>query len=420
MQALQAVFFSERPLFEALERHISHAGLAPRDTAFARAIVMTVLRQLGEIDAVIATFLRDPLPVRSGPAELILRMACAELVYLGVPPHAAVSSAVDLATRDSRARHFKGLINAVARRIGAEGKSVASTLDHEQLSMPTWAWDLLLEQHGEATARAIARAHLAEPPLDISVARDAGHWATALAAERLPTGTLRRATGGRIEDLPGFAEGAWWIQDAAAAMPARLLGDVQGQSVIDLCAAPGGKTAQLAAAGASVTAVDLDAARMDRVRENAGRLGLKVSCVVADARVWQPATPVDAVLLDAPCSATGTVRRHPEILWRKDRSDLLAQAGLQHDLIRAASRMVRPGGRLVYCVCSLSREEGEEIVEAFLRDTPGFVREPVRSDEVGGEAAFLTAAGDLRTLPSHWADRGGMDGFFASRLRRNA
>ncbi len=414
------MFFSERPLFEALERHISHAGLAPRDTAFARAIVMTVLRQLGEIDAVVATFLRDPLPVRSGPAELILRMACAELVYLGVPPHAAVSSAVDLATRDSRARHFKGLVNAVARRIGAEGKSVASTLDHEQLSMPTWAWDLLLEQHGEATARAIARAHLAEPPLDISVARDAGHWAMALAAERLPTGTLRRATGGRIEDLPGFTEGAWWIQDAAAAMPARLLGDVQGQSVIDLCAAPGGKTAQLAAAGASVTAVDLDAARMDRVRENAGRLGLKVSCVVADARVWQPAAPVDAVLLDAPCSATGTVRRHPEILWRKDRSDLLAQAGLQHDLIRAASRMVRPGGRLVYCVCSLSREEGEEIVEAFLRDTPGFVREPVRSDEVGGEAAFLTAAGDLRTLPSHWADRGGMDGFFASRLRRNA
>lgn len=412
------MFFSERPLFEALERHISRAGLAPRDTAFARAIVMTVLRRLGEIDAVIATFLRDPLPVRSGPAEIILRMACAELVHLGVPPHAAVSSAVDLATRDGRARHFKGLINAVARRIGAEGKTVAAGLDQEQISMPPWAWDMLVDQHGEQTARAIARAHLAEPPLDMSVARDPGHWASVLEAERLPTGSLRRATGGRIEDLPGFDAGAWWVQDAAAAMPARLLGDVRGQRVIDLCAAPGGKTAQLAAAGAIVTAVDLDETRMARVRENARRLSLQITCEVADARIWQPTAPVDAVLLDAPCSATGTVRRHPEILWRKDRSDLLAQAGLQHDLIRAASRMVRPGGLLVYCVCSLSREEGEEVVDAFLRETPGFAREPVRLDEVAGDPAFLTAEGDLRTLPSHWAERGGMDGFFASRLRR--
>ncbi len=419
MQVLQAVFFNERPLFEALERHISRAGLAPRDTAFARAIVMTVLRRLGEIDAIIASFLRAPLPVRSGPAELILRMACAELVHLDVPPHAAVSSAVDLATRDSRARHFKGLVNAVARRIGAEGKAVAAALDQEQESMPPWAWDMLCDQHGEQIARAIARAHLSEPPLDISVARDPDQWAATLQAERLPTGSLRRATGGRIEDLPGFDAGAWWVQDAAAAMPARLLGDVRGLTVIDLCAAPGGKTAQLAASGGSVTAVDLDETRMGRVRENARRLGLEVKCEVADARTWLPPEPADAVLLDAPCSATGTVRRHPEILWRKDRSDLLAQAGLQHDLIRAASRMVRPGGCLVYCVCSLSCEEGEEIVEAFLRDNPDFVRDPVRPEEVGGEGAFLTAAGDMRTLPCHWAERGGMDGFFASRLRRN-
>ena len=414
------MFFNERPLFEALERHVSRSGLAQRDTAFARAIVMAVLRRLGEIDAVIAGFLREPLPVRSGPAELILRMACAELLYLGVPPHAAVSSAVDLATRDPRARHFKGLVNAVARRIGAEGKALADTLDHEQVSMPTWAWDMLVDQHGEDTARAIARAHLAEPPLDISVARDPGHWAAALEAVTLPTGSLRRPTGGRIEDLPGFETGAWWIQDAAAALPARLLGDVAAQSVIDLCAAPGGKTMQLAAAGARVTAVDLDANRMGRVRENAARLGFDVSCVVADARAWTPPALVDAVLLDAPCSATGTVRRHPELLWRKDRSDLLAQAGLQHDLIRAAARMVRPGGRLVYCVCSLAREEGEDIVEAFLADTPGYAREAVGAQELAGETALLTPAGDVRTLPSHWAERGGMDGFFASRLRRNA
>lgn len=413
------MFFSERPLFEALERHISRAGLDPRDTAFARAIVMTVLRHLGEVDAIIATFLREPLPVRSGPAELILRMAAAELLYLGVPAHAAVSSAVDLATKDPRARHFKGLINAVARRLGAEGKGVAETLDAEQLSMPPWAWQMLIDQHGEETTRAIARAHLAEPPLDISVARDEPGWAERLRAERLPTGTLRRPTGGRIEELPGFAEGAWWIQDAAAAMPARLFGDVRNLQVIDLCAAPGGKTMQLAAAGARVTAIDLDAARIARVHDNAARLGFDIRCEVADARTWSPDAPADAVLLDAPCSATGTVRRHPEILWRKDRSDLLAQAGLQHDLLGSAARMVRPGGLLVYCVCSLAREEGEDVVETFLAAGPDFRREPLRPEELGGQSILLTPVGDLRTLPSHWADRGGMDGFFACRLRRN-
>jgi 16S rRNA (cytosine967-C5)-methyltransferase len=420
LQVLLSVFFSERPLFEALERHISRARLDPRDTAFARAIVMTVLRRLGEVDAIIATFLREPLPVRSGPAELILRMAAAELLHLGVPPHAAVSSAVDLATKDPRARHFKGLVNAVARRLGAEGKDVATTLDIEQLSMPPWAWQMLIDQHGEKTTRAIARAHLAEPPLDISVASDEAGWAERLGAERLPTGTLRRPTGGRIEELPGFADGAWWIQDAAAAMPARLMGDVRNLQVVDLCAAPGGKTMQLAAAGARVTAVDLDAARMDRVRENAARLRLDVRCEVADARIWSPSAPADAVLLDAPCSATGTVRRHPEILWRKDRSDLLAQAGLQHDLLEAAARMVRPGGLLVYCVCSLAREEGEDVIDTFLAGGPDFRREPLRPDELCGQSDFLTPAGDLRTLPSHWAERGGMDGFFACRLRRNA
>jgi 16S rRNA (cytosine967-C5)-methyltransferase len=419
LQVLHSVFFGERPLFEALERHISRAGLEPRDTAFARAIVMTVLRRLGEVDAIIATFLREPLPVRSGPAELILRMAAAELLFLDVPPHAAVSSAVDLATKDPRARHFKGLINAVARRMGAEGRHLATALDAEQLSMPPWAWQMLVDQHGEATTRAIARAHLTEPPLDIFLAREEAGWEERLGATRLPTGTLRRPTGGRIEDLPGFMDGSWWVQDAAASMPARLLGDVRNLEVIDLCAAPGGKTMQLAAAGARVTAIDLDPARMDRVRENAVRLRFDIRCEVADARTWSPIAPADAVLLDAPCSATGTVRRHPEILWRKDRSDLLAQAGLQHDLLRSAARMVRPGGRLVYCVCSLAREEGEEVVDAFLSETREFSREPVDPAEVGGEVTFLTGAGDLRTLPSHWADRGGLDGFFACRLRRN-
>lgn len=419
MQVLQSVFFNERPLFDALERLIGKAPLDPRDTAFARAIVMMVLRRLGEIDSVVASFLREPLPVRSGPAEIILRMATAELLFMDVAPHAAVSSAVELADRDPRARHFKGLVNAVARKIAAEGKQVAAALDQEQASLPAWAWELLASQYGEETARAVARAHLVEPALDITVARNAEKWTEALEAKVLPTGSLRRQSGGRVEDLPGYEAGEWWVQDAAAAMPARLLGDVRGQRVIDLCAAPGGKTMQLAAAGAHVTAVDLDFKRMSRVIQNASRLGLEIKCEVADARDWRPEAPADAVLLDAPCSATGTLRRHPEIFWRKDLSDILAQAGLQHDLLKAAAEMVRPGGLLVYCVCSLAREEGDEIVDAFLRATPAFGRVPVEPSDVGGDAALVTTSGDLRTLPSHWLEHGGMDGFYAARLRRS-
>ncbi|NOT41651.1 MAG: MFS transporter, partial [Alphaproteobacteria bacterium] len=275
LAAIQAVFFSERPLTEALDASLSQAKLEARDAAFTRAIVMMTLRRLGEIDHVIATFLREPLPVRSGPAELILRLAAAELLFLDVAPHAVVNSAVALADKDHRARHFKGLINAVARRIAGEGKAMLPSLDAERLNTPPWAWDNWLTAYSEETTRAIAKAHSIEPPLDISVKSDAEVWAEKLEAKLLPTGTLRRTAGGRIEDLPGYADGAWWIQDAAAAIPAQLLGPIKGKTVIDLCAAPGGKTAQLAAAGANVIAVDLAFERMKRVTTNLTRLNLK-------------------------------------------------------------------------------------------------------------------------------------------------
>ena len=414
--ALQAVFFSERPLTEALDQALSKAKLEPRDAAFARAIVMMTLRRLGEIDHVVANFLREPLPVRSGPAELILRLAAAELLFLDVAPHATVNSAVALADKDHRARHFKGLINAVARRIAGEGKAMLPALDAEKLNTPPWAWDNWVAAHGEETTRAIAKAHSVEPPLDISVKNDAKDWAAKLEATLLPTGSLRRAAGGRIEDLPGYTEGAWWIQDAAAAIPAQLLGDIKGKSVIDLCAAPGGKTAQLAAAGAKVTAVDHAFDRMKRVMTNLQRLNLKAQIEVADAATWRPKEPADAVLLDAPCTATGTVRRHPDVLWRKDLSDVMAQAAVQHRLLEAAGEMVKPGGTLVYCVCSLAREEGEDVVEAFLVQNKAFTRTPITNTE----SPFATPAGDLRTLPSHWPEIGGLDGFYAARLRRNA
>ena len=414
LAATQAVFFSERTLTEALDVALTKAKLEPRDAAFARAIVMMTLRRLGEIDHVIAAFLREPLPVRSGPAELILRLAAAELLFLDVAPHAAVSSAVALADKDHRARHFKGLINAVARRIAGEGKAMLPALDAERLNTPPWAWDNWAACYGEETARAIAKAHAIEPSLDISVNGNGEEWAKKLDATVLPTGTLRRPAGGRIEDLAGYTDGAWWIQDAAAAVPAALLGPIKGQTVIDLCAAPGGKTAQLAAAGANVIAVDLAFDRTKRVMANLSRLNLKAQIEVADALIWRPKVLADAVLLDAPCTATGTVRRHPDVLWRKDLSDVMAQAGLQRRLLAAAAQMVNPGGVAVYCVCSLSREEGEDIVEAFLAGDPAFTRVPVTSTE----SEFATPTGDLRTLPSHWAELGGLDGFYAARLRR--
>jgi len=419
LAALQILFFNERPLNEALEQALSKASLEPRDAAFARAIVMMVLRRLGQLDHAIAAFLREPLPVRSGPAELILRIAAAELLFLEVAPHAAVSSAVALADRDNRARHFKGLINAVARRIAAEGQAILAVSDAEQLNTPAWAWAAWSAAYGEDTARAIARAHAVEPPLDITAKADAAAWAKTLDAELLPTGSLRRTAGGRIESLPGYAQGAWWIQDAAAAIPATLLGDVKGKTVVDVCAAPGGKTAQLAAAGAKVIAVDLAFGRMKRVMANLNRLGLHAEFEVADALEWRPKTPADAVLLDAPCTASGTVRRHPDVLWRKDLSDVMAQAALQRRLLEAAADMVKPGGTLLYCVCSLAREEGEDVIAAFLTDHSGFARSPIAPVEVVGET-FLTPDGDLRTLPCHWADRGGLDGFYACRLRRTA
>jgi 16S rRNA (cytosine967-C5)-methyltransferase len=420
LAALQAIFFNERPLSEALDGALAKASLEPRDAAFARAIVMMVLRRLGEIDHVIAKFLREALPVRAGPAELILRLAAAELLFLDVAPHAAVSSAVALADRDARARHFKGLINAVARRIAGEGKALIDPLEAERLNTPPWAWEAWVATYGEETTHAIARAHLAEPPLDITPKSDAAGWAKRLDAKLLPTGTLRRAPGGRIEDLPGYQDGAWWIQDAAAAIPATLLGALKGKTVVDLCAAPGGKTAQLAAVGAKVIAVDLAFDRMKRVMVNLARLNLSAEIVVADALDWRPNEPADAVLLDAPCTASGTVRRHPDVLWRKGQSDVLAQADLQRRLLASAAEMVKPGGTLLYCVCSLAREESEDIAEGFLAAHADFARVPVAPGEVGGEAQFLTPAGDLRTLPSHWPDIGGLDGFYACRLRRTA
>jgi len=412
-----AVLRHKRPLDDAIEENTEMAALAPRDRAFARLLVATVLRRLGQIDALIAHCLNTPLPPRAAMVHDMLRLGIAQLLFLRTPPHAAVATTVDLA--GSRGfPTYKGLVNAVLRRLSLEGPALVAAQDAPRLDTPAWLWDAWAIAYGEATARDIAAAHLKEAPLDISAPRDPEKWAQALEATQLPTGSLRRHTGGAIMSLPGYKEGGWWVQDAAAAMPARLLGSIAGARVLDLCAAPGGKTAQLAAAGGQVTAIDRSPRRLQRLKTNLARLHLEAEFITADAGSWRPPEPAPFVLLDAPCTATGAIRRHPDVPHLKSMDDVTRLAAVQERLIEAAIEMLAPGGTLVFCTCSLEPEEGPHHIARLIARGAPVERRPVRPEEVGGLSECLTADGDLRTLPCHLAERDGLDGFFASRLVR--
>lgn len=417
LEILESVLDRSRPLDETLDSHTGLGALEDRDRAFARVLAATTLRRLGQIDALLAGFMEKPLPPKMGGVKHILRLGLAQLLFLGTPAHAAVDTAVDLAKARDYTAHKK-LVNAVLRRADREGPALVAAQDAARLNLPDWLWHPWCAAFGEDTVRRIAAVQAHEPPLDISVKGEAAEWAGALEAECLPTGSLRRPGGGSVRALPGFDDGAWWVQDAAAALPVRLLGDVNGQRVADLCAAPGGKTLQLAAAGAAVIAIDRSAKRLERVAANLSRCRLEAELVAADAQAWRPETPLDAVLLDAPCSATGTLRRHPDIAWLKHPGDVAKLAALQGRLLAAAAEMVRPGGVIVYCVCSLQPEEGAAVVDQALAAGLPLQRRPIAAEEMGGLAELVTAAGDLRTLPCHLADKGGMDGFYAARLER--
>ena len=425
---LASILERQRPLEEAFDAEFGadapHRRLEPRDRAFARLLVMTVLREKSEIQRVLDTFLSKPLPARSGRLKAILLAAAAQLLFLDTPPHAAISLAVDQCRADQGARHFASLANAVLRRVATEGKPILEKGRSPVRNIPAWMFARWKAQYGGERAAQIAAASLTEAPLDLSVKSSPEEWALKLGGIGLPTGSVRLQASGRIEDVPGYGEGAWWVQDCAAALPARLLGNVSGQSVADLCAAPGGKTAELAAAGARVTAVDSSEIRLARLKENLTRLKLDAKIVRADLATWSPPATFDAVLLDAPCSATGTIRRHPDILHLKRESDIASLSVLQHTMLKAAARLVRPGGLLVYCTCSLEREEGETQIERFLAETDSFERVPLAAGEFGIAQEWINNSGELRTLPCHMAlpqsGAGGMDGFFACRLRRKS
>ncbi len=409
--------------FERLGADPAFAGLAANDRGLARAIAYAALRRLGLVRGALAARMERGMPPRSGQLEPILIGAAAQILVLGGAVHAAVDTAVSLAREDAHARHFTDLANAVLRRVAAERDAILAASDPLEHDAPAWLRERWVRAYGREKAAAIAAAHGREPAIDITVKGEPDAWSERLGAEILPTGSLRLTSRTAIRQLPGYEDGAWWVQDAAAALPARLLGDVAGRRVLDLCAAPGGKTAQLAAAGAQVTALDRSGPRMRRLDENLARLGLSAETVVADAAAYE-APPFDAVLLDAPCSATGTIRRHPEVAWARTLEDVLKLASLQRRLFDRAAGLVRPGGALVYATCSLEPEEGEQQVRRFLADHPAFSLAPVAAAEVGGLAEAVTAEGFLRCLPCHLPHpverMSGMDGFFAARLVRHA
>jgi 16S rRNA (cytosine967-C5)-methyltransferase len=414
LQVLGDVLRKRRPLDVALS---ATQSLPPRDAGFARAIAGETLRRFGQIEALVRQFVpKTPPPHKSGPTLEILFAGVCELLFLNVPAHAAVDAANRLAQADLKAVHFKALINAVLRRVSREGAAVLAEQDAAVLNTPDWLWLRWSDAYGEAVTRRIAEAHAVPAPVDIVLKGDG----PAPEGEKLFGNVVRLREAGRVDALPGFADGAWWVQDAAATLPAHLLGDVRGQRVIDLCAAPGGKTMQLAAAGGVVTSVDREADRIARVRENLARTKLEATVVEADVRDFRPDAPAPFVLLDAPCTATGTIRRHPDLPWIKSASDVtLCEQGAS-ELLDAAAAMVAPGGMLVFAVCSLEPEEGVHQAEAFLRRNKSFARAKIGPDDVFGLTELISAEGDLRTLPCHLSDKGGMDGFFAARLKRSA
>ena len=411
-----------RALDELLDSTNEFARLDERDRALVRALLATVLRRLGTLRHLLGLFLDRGLPVQAPRVETALLIGAAQILFLNVPDHAAVDLSVRLVQADSRAAGFAGLINAVLRRLAREGAARLAALDASPLDTPDWLIARWTAAYGAVTARAIAAANRSEPALDLSVKSDPRHWAEKLGGRVLATQSVRVIASGAVSALPGFAEGAWWVQDAGASLPARLFGDVRGRRVADLCAAPGGKTAQLAVAGANVTAVDRARARLQRLRENLARLALKAEIVAANVEEWS-ADPFDAVLLDAPCSSTGTIRRHPDVPWLKNAGDIVKLSTLQRRLLDRALALTKPGGTLVYCTCSLETDENEAVVADLLARAPNVQRVPITAAEVFGCAEFISKDGDLRTLPCHFPDSdsrfAGIDGFYAARLLKH-
>nr|CBI81460.1 SUN-family protein [Bartonella sp. 1-1C] len=407
--------------------HPQYLKLSYRDRLLCRAILGAALRHRSQITVALSRFLVRPLPAQAFSLHHLLHISITQILYLDIPDHAAIDLAVRVAKIDPRMRRFSGLVNAILRNFAREAPILRMQTPTIK-AIPMWFGQLLVSTYGAEKADQILAIQSITPPLDLTVKSDSAGWAKRLGGIVLPNGSVRLISSAySIADLPGYAEGAWWVQDVAAALPARLLGNVYGKKVADLCASPGGKTAQLALQGADVMALDISANRLKRLRENMDRLNFSVHYWLGDLREFHPDQLFDAVLLDTPCSSTGTIRRHPDILWTKTMDDVTKLAEVQYGLLLAAIALVKKNGRVVFSNCSLAREEGEDLVKKILATRDDIVLEPILAEEMGAMAHLISMEGFLRTIPSDCCYENfnaeeklflGMDGFFAARFRK--
>ncbi|WP_203291050.1 RsmB/NOP family class I SAM-dependent RNA methyltransferase [Maricaulis parjimensis] len=417
--AYMAIMSQRKTLESALEHTRGYREMETRDRAFARAILATTFRRHGQTIAVLSKLLAKPLEETPEPAVALLVTGATQLLWMDGAPHAVVSTTVALAEENKAAFGLKGLINAVLRKVDKEGRDLAARTAPRD-NLPDWMARAWRKAYGPGALARMTNVLMDPPPLDITLKDPAERekWAEALKAEILPTGSLRRQEIGDITQLPGYRDGAWWIQDAAAAIPATLLGVKERDHVLDMCAAPGGKTLQLAALGARVTAIDSSAGRLKQLRDNLGRTQMRANVVAEDGRRFKPKGPADAILLDAPCTATGTLRRHPEASQIKKPGQVAKMVKLQLELANAATRFLRPGGTLVLCTCSLQPEEGEGLAAELLKRQSELTVRPIQDGEVPGLEDAITPEGWLRLTPAMWAEKGGLDGFFIARFEK--
>lgn len=420
LDVLNAVLERKQTLDQVLERGSDFKGLPVQDKRFCRMLVATVLRRLGQIDDLIAKA-EDRSVSRTVSLQNILRIGIAQIMFMNVPDHAALDTTVELAARRGMSRQ-KSFVNGLLRTMTRVGREWLERQDEARLNTPEWILKIWIADYGLRTAAEIASANLAEAPLDISIRdeQERSYWSNAFKATEIGAGTLRKVSGGQVTDMEGFDRGAWWVQDASAALPVNVLGDVSGKTVVDLCAAPGGKTMQLAARGARVIALDRSAQRLKRLHENMDRIGLanRVETIVSDAAVWQPLSAPEFILLDAPCTATGTMRRNPDVAHLKSPQDLERLAGVQARLLLHAFDILAPSGTLVYCTCSLQKAEGEQQIEHLINVRSDSYKVPIKAEDIGDLKEPVTEEGYVRVLPFHQAALGGMDGFFIGKIRK--
>ena len=419
LAVLSGILGQKKMLDTVLEKEPAFTSLEQRDRAFVRMLVATTLRRKGQLDDLLARALNKGEEPRPDTLRWIIYLGMTQILFMDVADYAAVDTSVALVEMQNLSGK-KGFVNAILRRMTSDGKAWLAAQDEAALNVPDWLYRQWIGDYGFVRAKDIALACLTEASLDITV-KDAGErdrWARDLATSILPTGTLRRPAGGNVTALPGFADGAWWVQDASSALPAKIMGDVAGKTVLDLCAAPGGKAMQLAAAGANVVALDRSASRMATLDANFKRAGLsqRIRTVIDDGAAWRPKEKFSHILLDAPCTATGTIRRHPDLLALKSEKDQTGLMSIQARLLANAAELLAPGGLLIYCTCSLQKAEGEAQVSALLASRPDLRRMPVRKEELGNIDGIINGDGDIRVLPYHLKEQGGMDGFYISRM----